>query len=77
MALLSNMDPDPTPPSTLCCNSTVRAYKHSDLEKKGKERREIKDRTRSSVKKERELHRATDEGRAFHRGITEQKKEDK
>ena len=49
MALLSDTDPDPTPQSILCCDSTVRAYKHSDPEKKGKkERREIKDRTRRS-----------------------------
>ena len=48
MALLSDTDPDPTPRSTLCCDSTA-AYKHSDPEKKGKkERREIKDRTRRS-----------------------------
>ena len=47
MALLSDTDPDPTPRSTLCCDSTVEAYKHSDPKKKGKkERREIKDRTR-------------------------------
>ena len=47
MALLSDTDPDPTPRRTLCCDSTVGAYKHSDPEKKGKkERREIKDRTR-------------------------------
>ena len=45
MALLSDTDPDPTPPSTLCCDSTVGAYKHSDPEKKRKkERREMKDR---------------------------------
>ena len=37
MALLSDTDPDPTPPSTLCCDSPVGAYKHSDPEKKGKE----------------------------------------
>ena len=49
MALLSDADPDPTPPSTLRCDSTVGAYKHSDPEKKGKkERREMKDRTRRS-----------------------------
>ena len=49
MAFLSDTDPDPTPPSTLCCDSTVGAYKHSDPEKKGKkERRKIKDRTRRS-----------------------------
>ena len=43
MALLSDTDPDPTPPSTLCRDSTVGAYKHSDPEKKGKkERRELK-----------------------------------
>ena len=49
MALLSDTDPDPTPRRTLCCDSTVGAYKHSDPEKKGKkERREIKDRTRRS-----------------------------
>ena len=49
MALLSDTDPDPTPRSTLCCDSTVGAYKHSDPEKKGKkERREIKDRMRRS-----------------------------
>ena len=48
MALLSDTDPDPTPRSTLRCDSTVGDYKHSDLEKKGKkERREIKDGTRS------------------------------
>ena len=35
MALLSDTDPDPTPPSTLCCDSTVGACKHSDPEKKG------------------------------------------
>ena len=29
MALLSDTDPDPTPRSTLCCDSTVAAYKHS------------------------------------------------
>ena len=47
MALLSDMDPYPTPRSTPCCDSTVGASKHSDPEKKGKEeRREIKDRTR-------------------------------
>ena len=46
MALLSDTDSDQTPRSTLCCDSTVEAYKHSDPEKKGKkERREIKDRT--------------------------------
>ena len=33
--------------------------------------------SREAGKEARELHRATDEGRAFHRGITEQKKEDK
>ena len=49
MALLSDMDPDSTPRSTLCCDSTVGAYKHSDPEKKGrKERRELKDRMRTS-----------------------------
>ena len=49
MELLSDMDPDPTPRSTLCCDSTVRAYKHSDPEKKGKkERREMTDRRRRS-----------------------------
>ena len=49
MALLSDTDPDLTPRSTLCCDSTVGAYRHSDPEKKGKkERREIKDRTRRS-----------------------------
>ena len=49
MALLSDTDPDPTPRSTLCCDSTVGAYKRSDPEKKGKkEGREIKDRTRRS-----------------------------
>ena len=49
MVLLSNTDPDPTPQSTLCCESTMRAYKHSDPEKKGKKGRlEIKDRTRRS-----------------------------
>ena len=49
MALLSDTDPDPTPRNTLCSDSTVGAYKHSDPEKKGKkERREIKDRTRRS-----------------------------
>ena len=49
MALLSDTDPDPTPRSTLCCDSTVGGYKHSDPEKKGKkERIEIKDRTRKS-----------------------------
>ena len=49
MALLSHTDPDPTPPSTLCCDSAVGAYKHNDPEKKGKkERREMKDRTRRS-----------------------------
>ena len=43
MALLSDTDPDLTPRSTLCCESTVRAYKHSDPEKRGKkERRELK-----------------------------------
>ena len=48
MALLSDTDPDPTPPSTLCCDSAVEAYKHSDPEKTGKkERREMKDRARS------------------------------
>ena len=46
MPLLSDTDPDPTLRSTLCCDSTVGAYKNSDPEKKGKERREIKDRTR-------------------------------
>ena len=49
MALLSDADPDPPPRSTLCCDSTVGAYKHSDPEKKGKkERREVKDRRRRS-----------------------------
>ena len=49
MALLSDTDPDATLRSTLCCESTVGAYKHSDPEKKGKkERREIKDRMRRS-----------------------------
>ena len=49
MALLSDTDPDPTPRSRLCCDSTVGAYKHSDPEKIGKkERREIRDRTRRS-----------------------------
>ena len=49
MAFLSDTDPDPIPRSTLCCDSTVEAYKHSDPEKKGKkERREILDRTRRS-----------------------------
>ena len=49
MALLSDTDPDPTPRSTQCCDSTVGAYKNSDPEKKGKkERKEIKDRTRES-----------------------------
>ena len=49
MALLSDTDPDPTPQSTLYCDSTVGAYKHSDPEKKGKkERRQIKHRTRRS-----------------------------
>ena len=49
MAFLSYTDSDPAPPSTLCCDSTVRAYKHSDPEKKGKkERREVKDRRRRS-----------------------------
>ena len=49
MAILSDTDPYPTPRSTLCCDSTVGAYKHSDPEKKGKkERREIKDRMRRS-----------------------------
>ena len=48
MALLSYTDPDSTPRSTLCCDSTVGVYKHSDPEKKGKERRETKDRTRRS-----------------------------
>ena len=49
MALLSDTDPDPTPRSTLCYDSIVGVYKHSDPEKKGKkERREIKDRTRRS-----------------------------
>ena len=49
IVLLSDMDPDPTPESILCCDSTVGTYKHSDSEKKGmNERREIKDRmTRS------------------------------
>ena len=43
MALLSDMDPYPTPRSTLCCDSTVGAYKYCDQEKKGKkERRELK-----------------------------------
>ena len=43
MALLSDTDPDLTPQSTLCCNSIVGAYKHSDPERKGKkERRELK-----------------------------------
>ena len=43
MALLSDTDPDLTPRNTLCCNSTVGAYKHIDPEKKGKkERRELK-----------------------------------
>ena len=43
MALLSDTDPDPTPRSTLCCDSAVGAYKHSDPEKKAKkERRELK-----------------------------------
>ena len=32
---------------------------------------------REARKETRELHRARDEGRAFHRGITVQKKEDK
>ena len=36
MALLSDTNPDPDPQSTLCCDSTVGAYKHSDPEKKGK-----------------------------------------
>ena len=36
MALLSDKDPDPTPRSTLRCDSTVGAYKHSDPDKKGK-----------------------------------------
>ena len=49
MVLLSDRYPDPTLPSTLCCDSTVGAYKHSDPEKKGKkERREMKDRARRS-----------------------------
>ena len=49
MALLSHTDPDLTPRSTLCCDSTVGAYKHSDPEKKGKkERIEIKDTTTMS-----------------------------
>ena len=49
MALLSDTDPDPTPQSTLCYDSTVGAYTHSDPEKKGKkERREMKDRTTRS-----------------------------
>ena len=39
MALLSDTDPDPTPRSTLCCDSTVGAYKHSDPENKGKKKR--------------------------------------
>ena len=48
MALLSDTDPDPTPESTLCCDSTVGADRHGDLEKRGKkERREIKNRMRS------------------------------
>ena len=43
MALLSDTNPDSTPRSTLCCDSTVGAYKHSNPEKKGKkERRELK-----------------------------------
>ena len=44
MALLSDTDPDPTPRSTLCCDSTVEAYKHSGPEKKGKKRKENNDR---------------------------------
>ena len=49
MAVLSDTGIDPTPRIPLCCDSTVGAYKHSDVEKKGKkERREIKDRTRRS-----------------------------
>ena len=47
MALLSNTNPDPTPRSTLCCDSTAGSYKHSDPEKKGKkERRELKTKRR-------------------------------
>ena len=50
MALLSNTYPDPTLRGTPFCDSTVGAYKHSDPEKKGKkERREMKDRTRSGL----------------------------
>ena len=46
MALLSDTDPDPTPRSTLCCDSPVGAYKHRDPEKKEKEEGiEIKDTT--------------------------------
>ena len=49
MALLSDTDPDPTPRSTLCCDSTVEVYQHSDPEKNGKkDRREIIDRARRS-----------------------------
>ena len=48
MVLLSDTDPDPTPQSTLCCDSTVGAYKHSNQKKGKKERREMKDRTRRS-----------------------------
>ena len=49
MAPFSDTDPDPTPPSTLCCDSTVGAYNHVNMEEKGKkERREITDRTRRS-----------------------------
>ena len=48
MVLLCDTDPDPTPRSTLCCDSTVGAYKHSDPEKKGKKEKRNKDRTRRS-----------------------------
>ena len=48
MALLSDTDPDATPRSTvtLCCDSTVGAYKHRNPKKK--ERREKIDRMRRS-----------------------------
>ena len=36
MVLLFGTDPDLTLTNTLCCDSTVGAYKHSDPEEKGR-----------------------------------------
>ena len=46
MVLLFGTDPDLTLTNTLCCDSTVGAYKHRTQRRK-KERREMKDRMRS------------------------------